>query len=88
MNSFLRKGNVTKKNMIGALLPFLLFLINIQKADAQLIFSGEGVNWVGQINGYAEPTNLASDYRVLTYRKVNTTTSNPSDPRHAATIRS
>ncbi len=44
-----------------------------------------GVNIVGQFQNptaYSQPTNCASgDYRVLQYRKVSTTISNPSDGR-------
>ena len=61
------------------LLLFALFTFSV--SFAQNIFSGEGVNWVGQINAYSQPTNLAVDYRVLTYRKVSTTAVNPTDGR-------
>ncbi len=63
-------------------LAMLVILFASQVVSAQNIFSGEGVNWVGQINGYSQPTNLAAgDYRVLQYRKVSTTATNPGDGR-------
>ena len=59
-----------------------LFVFTLaSQANAQNVFSGEGVNWVGQINGYAQPTNLSNDYRALKYRKVSTTIANPADGR-------
>ncbi len=46
------------------------------------IFGGDGVNFVGQINAYSQPTNCTyGDYRVLQYRKVNTTAVAPTDGR-------
>ncbi|WP_310377451.1 T9SS sorting signal type C domain-containing protein [Flavobacterium sp.] len=46
------------------------------------IFGGDGVNFVGQINSYSQPINCTyGDYRVLKYRKVNTTASTPTDGR-------
>ena len=63
-------------------LAMLVILFASHVVSAQNIFSGEGVNWVGQINGYSQPTNLAAgDYRVMQYRKVSTTATNPGDGR-------
>ena len=46
------------------------------------VSGGDGVNFVGQINGYSQPINCTyGDYRVLKYRKVNTTASAPTDGR-------
>jgi Putative metal-binding motif len=48
---------------------------------------GGGVNWVGSINSYSQPTNCtAGDYRVLNYRRVSTNSGSPTDGRgHWAT---
>jgi hypothetical protein len=54
------------------LLPYLI--------QAQNIFSGEPIQWVGRPNGYST-TPYNSDYRTTGYRKVSTTTNNPSDGR-------
>jgi hypothetical protein len=54
------------------LLPYLI--------QAQNVFSGEPIQWVGRPNGYTT-TPYNSDYRTTGYRKVSTTTSNPSDGR-------
>ncbi|RAR46207.1 putative metal-binding motif-containing protein, partial [Flavobacterium lacus] len=54
------------------LLPYLI--------QAQNIFSGEPVQWVGRPNGYST-TPYNSDYRTTGYRKVSTTTNNPLDGR-------
>ena len=70
--------NLLAKSSICLLMIMLVFCT---KTFGQNISSVEGVNWVGQINGYSQPTNLSADYRVLTYRKVSTTTSNPTDGR-------
>jgi hypothetical protein len=60
----------------------LLFLMLSFQTKAQNVFSGEGVNFVGQINAYLQPANLtAGDYRVLQYRKISTTAANPLDGR-------
>jgi hypothetical protein len=40
-----------------------------------------GVNFVGSINGYAQPVNCASDYRVLSYRRFSVNTGTPADGR-------
>jgi hypothetical protein len=59
------------------LLPFLI--------QAQNVFSGEPVQWVGRPNGYST-TPYNSDYRTTGYRKISTTSSNPADGRgHWAT---
>jgi hypothetical protein len=71
-----------KHILLKTLYSFLyLFIVMISiDAAAQNIFSGEPVQWVGKPNGYAtEPYN--ADYRTLVYRKVSTTTANPSDGR-------
>ncbi|HTE32595.1 MAG TPA: MopE-related protein, partial [Chryseolinea sp.] len=74
MKKQLLKGSICILNILFVLLSF--------QAKAQNVFSGEGMNWVGQINGYSQPNNLtAGDYRVMQYRKVSTTTANPTDGR-------
>ena len=46
------------------------------------VSGGDGVNWVGSNQSYSLPTNCSyPDYRVLKYRKVNTTTANTTDGR-------
>lgn len=66
--------------LLFGLLASITFLSG-EKASAQNIFNGEGVNWVGQINGYAQPTNLSANYRVLTYRRYSVATGTPTDGR-------
>ncbi|WP_290839093.1 T9SS type A sorting domain-containing protein [Flavobacterium sp.] len=58
----------------------LLFLLCSVAGWSQNVFSGEPVQWAGRPNGYAT-TPYNSDYRTLGYRKISTTTSNPSDGR-------
>ncbi|RYZ53549.1 MAG: hypothetical protein EOP49_07115, partial [Sphingobacteriales bacterium] len=48
--------------------------------NAQNIFSGEPVQWVGTPNGFGT-TPYNSDYRTLSYRKISTTATNPADGR-------
>lgn len=60
------------------LLYFTFFLFS-GKTVAQNISNAEGVNRVATSNGFSQPVNLANDYRVLNYRKVSTTASNPTD---------
>jgi hypothetical protein len=54
------------------LLPFII--------QAQNVYSGEPIQWVGRPNGYST-TPYNADYRTTGYRKVSTTISNPSDGR-------
>ncbi len=70
-----------KKLLLKCIALLCLLLTLAFEAKAQNIFGGEGVNWVGSINGYSQPTNLSGDYRVLQYRKVSTNASNPTDGR-------
>ena len=71
-----------KKNVLKKAYCFLvLFLALTLQSVAQNVNAGDGVNFVGSINGYSQPINGANDYRVLKYRKVSTTTTNPSDGR-------
>jgi hypothetical protein len=59
------------------LMGFILLPLIIQ---AQNVFSGEPVQWVGRPNGYST-TPYNSDYRTTAYRSVSTATGNPSDGR-------
>ncbi len=71
--------NSIRTYFAGALSALAVFFA--AETSAQNIFNGEGVNFVGQINGYAQPTNLSADYRVLTYRRLSVTTGTPTDGR-------
>ncbi len=78
-------GRIPRKK-ISCKIPITLLLVFIVMGDvavkAQNIYGPEGVNWVGVPEGYSQPTNGATgDYRVLKYREVSTTTSNPGDGR-------
>ena len=50
------------------------------KGISQNVFSGERVQVVGTFNGFTT-TPYGTDYRTTTYRKVSTTTTNPTDGR-------
>ena len=69
-----------KKTLQRLLLCFSVFLSIPSNGIAQNIFSGEPVQVVGSYNGYST-TPYNSDYRTTGYRKISTTTSNPSDGR-------
>ena len=59
---------------------FTFILMQSLQSNAQNIFNGEPVQWVGRPNGYStNPYN--SDYRTTVYRKLSTTSSNPNDGR-------
>ena len=58
----------------------LFFLAATNHAIAQNIFNGERVQVVGTFNGFTT-TPYGTDYRTTIYRKVSTTTVNPSDGR-------
>jgi hypothetical protein len=71
-----------QKRLPGVSLLCFFILLLCPTAKAQNIFGPEGVNWVGSIQGYSQPANGAvGDYRVLKYRKVSTTATNPTDGR-------
>jgi hypothetical protein len=76
---FKLKSSLMKKLLLllGVCFLSLLLQTNVQ---AQNVFSGEPVQWVGRPNGYST-TPYGSDYRTTVYRKVSTTVSNPSDGR-------
>ena len=54
---------------LGVSLTALFLQTSVQ---AQNVFSGEPVQWVGRPNGYST-TPYNSDYRTTVYRKVSTT---------------
>ena len=70
---------IIRVNSIFFVLLFLFFSLN--SAFAQNVFSGEPVQFVGRINGYAAVPNASPDYRTLSYRKISTTVANPNDGR-------
>jgi hypothetical protein len=77
---FIKLNTSVMKNLLllfGVCTIALLAQTNIQ---AQNVFSGEPVQWVGRPNGYST-TPYNSDYRTMGYRKISTTVSNPNDGR-------
>lgn len=58
----------------------VLFILFSYKVNSQNVFNGEPVQIVGAFNGYAT-TPYASDYRTMSYRKLSTQTTNPTDGR-------
>ncbi|MFM2358863.1 MAG: hypothetical protein RLY16_856, partial [Bacteroidota bacterium] len=82
MFKFSQLKALSLQNLGWSLLLIVASVALPNELKSQNIFGGEGVNWVGSINGYSQPTNLNnSDYRVLKYRKISTTVANPNDGR-------
>ncbi len=71
-----------KRFLLNAFLGcfYLVVALFSVETSAQNIFSGEPIQWAGRPNGYST-TPYNSDYRTTIYRKISTTTSNPSDGR-------
>lgn len=69
-----------KTNLKKAALTAIVVAATSITTFAQNVFSGEPVQWVGRPNSYTT-TPYNSDYRTTSYRKISTTTANPSDGR-------
>lgn len=82
--TFSQPGNYSITASSVSLINAISGTITIDNSSSN-IFGGDGVNWSGANQnplGYVQPVNcLHTDFRVLKYRKVNTTLDKPADGR-------
>ncbi len=83
---FIFFSNPDQNLYFKGVLLFLFFFTGfqfkvLQAQNINACGSTGGVNLVGSMQGYSQPTNCSVNYRVLNYRKVSTTALNPTDGR-------